>query len=743
MVAIAAAAGIVVLASAARPVAHEDTARTGVATASPAASRASGAPARIVYGGDRAFPPYEYLDADGQPAGFNVELIREVAREAGVEVDIRLGVWRERVHALDAGEVDVMMLAHSGARADRYDWLDRTWTLHQVMVFSPGRHTYPASIRELKHEIVAVEDRSLVHELLTELAEAERPTLVLTRSQGEALRLLVVGQTTAVLGNSLTLQVAANELGARTVVVESVASLSYHLATRRGHGPAMAWLVPALARVRESGRFDRLVEQHLVVAPRDRTWWDDYRQYVWLALVTGLGTCVAFLVWFRSLERQVRAREAAVARTTRLLALTESLAEALTPDAVARVLVEQGREASGAFGGFVALVEGTGPWVEVVAASGYPSGVVERWRRVPLDAPLPGADVIRSGEAVFVESADALAAKYPAVAFDVEGTIGPATHAFAAVALRLGAQRLGSLGLSFASPRTFNSDDRAVLRGLAKQGAQALERARLYDAERRARAEAEAASRAKDDFLATLSHELRTPLNAILGWSHMLRQGVVEPAKASRALETIERNARMQTQLIADLLDVSRAARGALELDEGPVDLGHCLESAVDAVRPSAAAKGIELTTRVGPATGDVRGDDGRVQQILWNLLSNAIKFTPSGGHVDVSLEYDATLATIRVRDSGVGIEPAQLPFVFERFYQVDPSPTRRFGGLGLGLAIARHLADLHGGSVTASSEGSGYGSEFVLRLPVRGAEDAERRRVPAVARKSAQGFVH
>ncbi|MCL4849555.1 MAG: transporter substrate-binding domain-containing protein [Acidobacteria bacterium] len=674
---------------------------------------------RVVYSGDRAFPPYEYLEPDGTPAGFNVELVREIGQTAGVDVDVRLGTWREQLHALEAGEVDLMLLAYSDARAARYAWLDHVWTLHQVMVFRPGRLRYPRSMLDLKGETVAVEDRSLVHELIAETDQARRPTLLLARSQRDAFHLVLTGQATAAVGNALTLQAAANEFGAQAVVVEGVAAVSYRFATRPGHEETLGWLPPALARVRETGRFDRIVERYLVVAPPEGRWWDDYATHVLWALAIGAAACVAFVAWARSLRRQVRARDAAVARTARLLSLTEALAEALTPDAVARVLVDEGRKAFSAFGGFVALLDASGAWVEVAADAGYPEGTSERWRRLPLDAPLPGTEAVRTGAPVFAASRAELTARYPAVAFDVDEVAGCPTHAFGAVALSIGGRRLGVLGLSFDAPRAFSDDDRAVLLGLAKQGAQALERARLYDAERRARGEAEAASRAKDDFLATLSHELRTPLNAILGWSHMLREGVIEPDKASRALETIERNARMQTQLIADLLDISRAARDALDIDAAPVDLLQCLESALDAVRPAATSAGVELHARIDAGSYEVRGDAGRVQQILWNLLSNAIKFTASGGRVDVALEREAGWAVVRVRDTGVGIEPGHLPLIFDRFYQADASPTRRHGGLGLGLAIARHLAELHGGSVTASSEGVGRGAEFVVRLPV------------------------
>jgi PAS domain S-box-containing protein len=244
-----------------------------------------------------------------------------------------------------------------------------------------------------------------------------------------------------------------------------------------------------------------------------------------------------------------------------------------------------------------------------------------------------------------------------------------------------------------------------------------LERARaLADA---AREQAEAASRLKDEFLATVSHELRTPLNAILGWAQLLRTHPGSREELERALTTIERNAKAQAKLIDDLLDVSRIISGKLALDLTTVDLRAVLHAALEAVRPAASAKKIALTCDLPDAACFASGDPTRLQQIAWNLLSNAVKFTPPSGNVDVTLRRtDAGVLELSVRDSGQGIDPAFLPHVFERFRQADGSTTRRHGGLGLGLAIARQLVELHGGTIEASSEGVGRGATFVVRLP-------------------------
>ncbi|HJX89380.1 MAG TPA: ATP-binding protein [Pyrinomonadaceae bacterium] len=260
------------------------------------------------------------------------------------------------------------------------------------------------------------------------------------------------------------------------------------------------------------------------------------------------------------------------------------------------------------------------------------------------------------------------------------------------------------------------------------------ERAALLVRERNARRHAEEADRLKDEFLATLSHELRTPLTSILGWASMIRNGEVEGANAARAIETIERNARSQARLIDDLLDVSRIITGNLRLDLNPLDLGPIVDSAVDALRPTADAKGIGLRMEFAPVSCLVRGDANRLRQVIWNLLSNAIKFTPKRGHVTITLDCIESLARLTVRDTGEGISAEFLPYVFDRFRQAEGSISRKQGGLGLGLAVVRHLVELHGGNVSANSEGLDKGSTFQVELPM-----AQERRDPARAEERRQ----
>jgi PAS domain S-box-containing protein len=245
------------------------------------------------------------------------------------------------------------------------------------------------------------------------------------------------------------------------------------------------------------------------------------------------------------------------------------------------------------------------------------------------------------------------------------------------------------------------------------------ERVRLFQAESRARAEAEHASAIKDEFLATLSHELRTPLNAILGWVRVLEKRSEDRAMVAEGIAVIARNAKAQSDLIADLLDMNRIMSGRIRLEIEDLDLAAVTREAVDAIRPSADSRQIRLELDAGPVAEGVRGDPGRVHQILWNLLSNAVKFTPRGGLIQVMLRQRGAAAHIEVKDTGNGIAPQLLPHVFDRFRQGDASTTREHGGLGLGLAIVKQLVELHGGAVRAESAGPGQGAAFTVELPL------------------------
>jgi signal transduction histidine kinase/ActR/RegA family two-component response regulator len=292
---------------------------------------------------------------------------------------------------------------------------------------------------------------------------------------------------------------------------------------------------------------------------------------------------------------------------------------------------------------------------------------------------------------------------------------------------------LGGLFFGHPEPDFFTERDEMTVFSLASQAAIAIDNARLYEAAKKARSQAEKAaaenerlyrqaeesSRLKEEFLATISHELRTPLSAILGWARMLRLGQLSDHNVAKALETIERNARAQAQLVDDLLDVSRIVTGKLRMDVRPSDPKAFIDAAVESVQPAAEAKGVRVQKVIDTGPVSIPGDPVRLQQIVWNLLSNAIKFTPRGGRVQIRSERVNSHLEIVVSDTGQGIAPEFLPHVFDRFRQADQKTSRQHGGLGLGLAIVRHLVELHGGTVSATSDGEGKGATFTVMLPV------------------------
>jgi PAS domain S-box-containing protein len=294
---------------------------------------------------------------------------------------------------------------------------------------------------------------------------------------------------------------------------------------------------------------------------------------------------------------------------------------------------------------------------------------------------------------------------------------------------------LGAITFAYCDDSSrYGAGELAFAEDLAARAGTAIDNARLYASEHAAREAADVSNRAKDEFLATVSHELRTPLNAMLGWSRMLSGGQLPEAKKGRALEAIERNAVAQAQLIEDLLDVSRIISGKLRLDVETVDLRKVIHASVDTVSPAIEAKGLRLVMALDPEPANVNGDPNRLQQIIWNLLSNAVKFTPRGGRVEVVLARDAGHFALSIKDSGRGIPASFVPHVFERFRQADGGITRVTGGLGIGLAISRHLVELHGGTIDVASEGEDRGATFVVKLP-----RPASRATPVEARRSSQ----
>ncbi|HEV3059426.1 MAG TPA: ATP-binding protein [Vicinamibacterales bacterium] len=399
-------------------------------------------------------------------------------------------------------------------------------------------------------------------------------------------------------------------------------------------------------------------------------------------------------------------------RTSRLYALSAGLSEAVTADALARVMVNRGKVVVGAAAGSVAILTDNGATFDALYAEEY-APFEERPRTFAAEPGLCATAAVTSRQAVFVGSFAEWQEKYPlSASIAADGGYASA----ATLPLLTDGRAIGAVSFYFTAPVNFDEEYRALLTSVAQHCAQALERAYLYEAAERARSDAEAANRSKDDFLSTISHELRTPLNAILGWAAMLRQGSVDAARTQRALEAIFSNATRQGRLIEELLDVSRIVAGRAALDLQEVDVSENIRGAVEAMMPMAAAKGVGL--RFDPAPGiRVVADPRRLEQVVLNLLSNAVKFTPPEGHVAIEIVATAGIVDIRVSDTGAGIDPTFLPHVFERFRQGDSTTTRSVGGLGLGLYIARHLVEAQDGTIRVESAGLEQGATFTVRL--------------------------
>jgi PAS domain S-box-containing protein len=297
--------------------------------------------------------------------------------------------------------------------------------------------------------------------------------------------------------------------------------------------------------------------------------------------------------------------------------------------------------------------------------------------------------------------------------------------------LRLDGSRVPVEATAALVPWEGNRGILVILRDVSERQRAEQEKTQLLASERFARSAAERANRMKDEFLATLSHELRTPLTAILGWVHVLLTGRATETEKLQGLETISRNARAQGKLIEDLLDMSSIISGKLRLDMQPLSAATFIDAAVETIQPTAEAKGIRLTKRLDPDAVSLRGDTSRLQQVVWNLLSNAVKFTPEGGRVDVELRRDGSHCEISVTDSGQGMSAEFLPFVFDRFRQADASIRRKYRGLGIGLAIAKQLVELHGGTIDVQSEGEGKGSRFCVSLPLALSHDRTEGQMP------------
>jgi len=393
----------------------------------------------------------------------------------------------------------------------------------------------------------------------------------------------------------------------------------------------------------------------------------------------------------------------------RLQALTDSALARLKLDDLLDDMIVRIRDLLATDAAAILLLTEDGQSLSVRAAIGL--GETASNLRIPVGEGVSGS-IAASCAPLVVEDLSAVEVINPVLRQNARSLIG--------APLIVGGQLIGVIHADTARPRRFTEDDVRLVRLAADRVALAIEQSRLYEVERQARRQAEEANRMKDEFLTLVSHELRSPLNAILGYAALLRYSGLDAMKVKQAVDVIERSGKAQAQLIDDLLDTARIIGGKLRLELGPVDLVSVIEQAVQTIHPAADAKGISIETNLPSEIGQITGDPARLQQVIWNLLSNAVKFTPQGGCIEARLERIDPHICITVSDTGKGIGPDFLPFVFDRFRQADVSSAKRYGGLGLGLALVKYVVELHGGTVEATSAGEDKGATFKVMLPVR-----------------------
>ena len=666
-----------------------------------------------MYGGDNNFPPYEFLDEAGQPDGFNVQLVQLLAKEAGWSVEIRLRPWRETMLALDRGAVDLAMLAASEDRAVRYDLLRQVWTLRQAVVFPPNREQYPSSLSDLDSETVAVEDRSVIHELLGGLPEVQRPLLLLTHSQREALVAVAEGKATAAAGNALTLRyfTARGNLGPFAEV--PVKAVSYHLTTQRGRAAELAPLELALERTMADGRFAELVEDYLAGTP-DVGW----RQYVGRLVAAGAAALALLLVvagWNRSLRRQVGERTRALMaarkdlerrvqeRTRELEGANQALAtDNLRRQATERALRESEDRLESAMRGarlhfwdFYIAQDHVSMSPQLLESLGYDAdtfaGNVERWRGM-----VQPEDLARLREAFSTH----IAGGRPFVAEECRLLDAHGVHHWFALDGRVVERSDTGMPLRV-SGTVRNIEDSKRLE------AQLLQAQRL-----------EALGR----LAGGVAHDFNNLLTAILGHVELLQQGMPEDDARQEDLREIAQAGERAATLTRQMLAFARRQPVAAKVVDVNTVIGN-----VERLLVRLMAEDVTLAISSSDTPALVRIDPGQLEQVLMNLAVNARDAMPAGGQLRVSTDVaeipgveDAptTLGAGRyvrmcVSDTGSGIPGDVLPHIFEPFFT-----TKEVGrGTGLGLATSYGIIAHAGGAISVRTQ-PGDGSEFMVWLP-------------------------
>jgi PAS domain S-box-containing protein len=748
------------------------------------AAAQSGQSRSLVYGGDSQFPPYEYLDEAGQPDGFNIHLIRALAREAGMSIDVRLGPREERMRDFDAGSTDVMFLSYTEERAARYQLLDQTWTLAQVVMMRPGLPRYPRGLDDLWGVKIAVDQNSINHQLLAALPESRRPALTVVRTREDQIRAFERGDVDGVAGNHLTIRFLMGPLADNAIEVPLI-SRPYHLAVLKGRENIVAPLRVALDRLKNSGEFDRLVEQHLST-PIRRSWLDRYASILTfgsalIALLVAGGT-----VWNRSLHRQVQARTKAVERTerryrdlvdnasdmiyrtdpfgrftfvnpvaTRILGYDEGellsmkYFELMRPDWVPRAMSfyeksAKTREATylefpvrkkdgheiwvgqhvrpivtgGRIEGFQGMARDITDRVDAQAAlraeRDFVSAILDTAPSLIMVLDAQG-HIIRFNRACeelsgvpMADIAGTPAWEAPFISEDDRGQIREAIPRLAASSepVKLDRTWIGKTGARHTIAWTVmalrgQSGVTTYLIGLGTDVTLTRELERL-----------------KSQFISMVSHELRTPLTSIrASMQLLLAEEMTGSDDADQLVRVALSNADRLIRIVNDILDMSKIEAGEMTVSPKRTALARIIEDSVRSVEAIARDSGVTIS-HPGDGVGEVIADPDRTVQVLVNLLSNAVKHAPSGSQVELTTGREGSMAAVAIRDHGPGIPAHKVDFIFEPFTQLDGSDTRRIAGTGLGLTIARALAEKQGGGIRVSSR-EGQGATFTLTLPM------------------------